>query len=287
MLPRNAVNAPVLGAIRSGGLDAGWGLSGSRSQKSGSGRKTVAWQDNSGPFRKACPALDGDGFGREAGYFLGGLATCFRIGGENVIDGRERGARTASEYGFDDLRNAEEWEAVFEERGHSDFIGGIEGAGKCPALLQRFARKTQARETSRGSFFEVQAAEFRPIEGHLVRPHTGRKRERVLNGHAHIGGSELSENGAVDEFDEGMDGGLRMDDDVDLIGAHSEQPAGFDDLETFVHHGGGIDGDAVAHLPVRMRKGLFCRDARELREGRFAERAAGRGEDQAANFVVL
>ena len=54
-----------------------------------------------------------------------------------------------------------------------------------------------------------------------------------------------------------MDGGLRMDDNVDLVGADTEEPAGFDDLEAFVHHGGGINGDAVAHAPVGMGEGLF------------------------------
>ncbi len=75
-----------------------------------------------------------------------------------------------------------------------------------------------------------------------------------------------------------------MDKDVDLIGADAEKPASLDDLKTLVHHGGGIDGDAVAHTPVGMSEGLGRSDGLEGLEGRFAEGAAGSGEDDAADF---
>ena len=75
-----------------------------------------------------------------------------------------------------------------------------------------------------------------------------------------------------------------MDHDVDFVEVHAEEPFGFDHFEAFVHHGGGIDGDALAHLPVWMLQGLFGADLRKLAEGRLAERAAGGGEDQALNF---
>ena len=96
----------------------------------------------------------------------------------------------------------------------------------------------------------------------------------------------MGEDGAVDEFDEGVDGGLRMDDDLDLVGAHAEEPVGFDDFETLVHHGGGIDSDAIAHAPIGVMEGLLDGDVGELRKGRFAERAARSGEDEAADFRV-
>ena len=75
-----------------------------------------------------------------------------------------------------------------------------------------------------------------------------------------------------------------MSDDFDLIRANIEEPVRLDDLEAFVHHRGGIDGDAVAHPPVGMRQGLLGRNVGELRERSFAERAAGRGQHQAAHF---
>ena len=77
-----------------------------------------------------------------------------------------------------------------------------------------------------------------------------------------------------------------MDDDVDLVGSDAEEPAGFDDFETLIHHGGGIDGDAVAHFPVGVGEGLIDGDVGELVDGRFAEWAAGGGEDDSAHFRV-
>ena len=44
-----------------------------------------------------------------------------------------------------------------------------------------------------------------------------------------------------------------------LGGREIEQPAGLDHLEAFVHQGGGIDRDAVAHLPCWMIQGLLRR----------------------------
>jgi hypothetical protein len=77
-----------------------------------------------------------------------------------------------------------------------------------------------------------------------------------------------------------------MDDDIDLIGADAKEPASFDDLEALVHHGGGIDGDAVAHAPVGMREGLFDSNVGEIFDGRLAKRTAGSGKNEAADFGI-
>src|ERR1700751_2917020 len=77
-----------------------------------------------------------------------------------------------------------------------------------------------------------------------------------------------------------------MDDDIDLIGADTKEPASFDDLEALVHHGGGIDGDAVAHAPVGVGEGLFDGNVGEIFDGHFAKRAAGSGENEAADFGI-
>ena len=74
----------------------------------------------------------------------------------------------------------------------------------------------------------------------------------------------LGEDAAVDEFDQGMDGGLGMHDDADLLGRQVEEAAGFDDLEAFVHQGRGVDGDAVAHVPRGMIEGLRDGDIGEV-----------------------
>jgi len=219
-------------------------------------------------------------------YSFGGLATGFGVGREDVVDGIELGARRVGEDGFNDFGDAEEWKAVVEKSSDSDFIGGVEGAGECTTLLQGFASETETGKSARGGFLEVEAAEFGPVELDLLRLDAGGIGERVLDGHAHIRRSELSEDGAVDELDEGMDGGLGMDDDIDLIGAKTEEPAGFDNFKAFVHHRGGIDGDAVAHAPVGVGEGLVDGDVGKLRERSFAKWAAGSGEDDAADFIA-
>lgn len=220
------------------------------------------------------------------GDFLGGLAAGFGVGGEHVVDGGELNARRAGEDALDDFGDAEVGQAMIEKRGDGDFVGCVEGAGQGAAFFERFTGETQTGETTRGSFGEVEAAEFGPVQMDLIRLEAGGIGERVLDGHAHVRRSELREDGAIDEFDEGVDGGLWMNDDVDLIRAHVEEPVGFDDFETFVHHRGGVDGDAIAHAPVGMIEGLLDGDAGEFGERRFAEGATGSGEDEAADFGI-
>ena len=71
-----------------------------------------------------------------------------------------------------------------------------------------------------------------------------------------------------------------MDDDVDLVGGHVEQPVRLDDLEALVHQRGRIDGDLAAHLPRRMTQRLLGRHPLERRGGEVAKRSARRGENQ-------
>ena len=91
--------------------------------------------------------------------------------------------------------------------------------------------------------------------------------ERVLEGHAHVGGAELREDGAIHELDHGMNGRLRMNHDVNFVEIHAEKPARFDHFETLVHERGGVDGDALAHFPVGVRQGLLGRHFCQLRGG--------------------
>ncbi len=71
---------------------------------------------------------------------------------------------------------------------------------------------------------------------------------------------------------------------VDLVRAHAKEPARFNDFESFVHHRGRINGDAVSHAPVGMRKRLFDRDVRQRGQRRLSKRTARRGEDQPPHF---
>ncbi len=69
-----------------------------------------------------------------------------------------------------------------------------------------------------------------------------------------------------------------MDGGADLGGGKGEEAAGLDDLEALVHHGGGVDGDALAHDPGGVFEGLLWGDVLEVGEGGVAEGATGGGE---------
>src|SRR5580704_12192977 len=75
-----------------------------------------------------------------------------------------------------------------------------------------------------------------------------------------------------------------MDDYFDLIETDPEKPAGFDDFEAFVHHGGGVDGDALAHDPGWVFEGLLRGDVVEGGERGVAEGATGGGEPDLLHF---
>src|SRR4029077_13379704 len=64
-----------------------------------------------------------------------------------------------------------------------------------------------------------------------------------------------------------------------------EEGASFDDFETLVHQGGGVDGDALAHFPGRVVQRLLYGDGGEFGFGSFEEGATGGGEPDALDFV--
>ena len=108
--------------------------------------------------------------------------------------------------------------------------------------------------------------------------------ERVEDGQAHVGDGDLREDGAVDELDQRVDGGLGMDGDADFGGGKVEEAAGLDDLEALVHHGGGVDGDALAHDPGGVLERLGGGDVVEVGERGGAEWAARCGEPYLLDF---
>ena len=112
-------------------------------------------------------------------------------------------------------------------------------------------------------------------------------RARVLNRQPHVGHAELCNDRSIDQLHHGMHDRLRMDDDLDLIGADTEQPVRLDDLEPLVHQRRRIDGDLPAHLPCRMTKRLIRRDPLQLRRGEIAKRSARGGENQSSNLALV
>ena len=196
-------------------------------------------------------------------------------------------SRHAVENVFDDGRNAGKRQPALEKRRDGHFVGSIQGARqRAPRRSASFASARQGNFPS-GTSSKSSLRGARPIERAIVGRNAFRVGERVLERHAHVGGPELRQDRAIHKFDHGMNGRLRMDDHVNFVEVHAEEPARFDHFEALVHERGGVDGDALAHFPVGMRQGLLGRHFCELGGGGRPKRAAGSGEDQALHFPVI
>src|SRR5215510_13951449 len=82
-----------------------------------------------------------------------------------------------------------------------------------------------------------------------------------------------------------MNDAFPMDHDLDLGFRNIEEPSGFNDLEPFVHQGGGIDRDFGAHLPVWMLQCAFGCDVLQLVPPKGPEGASRRRQDQTADIL--
>ena len=68
---------------------------------------------------------------------------------------------------------------------------------------------------------------------------------------AHIGIAKLRQHRPIDKVDQRMNHALRMHDYLYPVFRETEQPAGFYDLETLVHHRCRIDRYLCAHIPAQ------------------------------------
>ncbi len=90
----------------------------------------------------------------------------------------------------------------------------------------------------------------------------------------------MGEQGSVDQADQRVHERLRMDDHFDALVRQVEQMMGFDDLEPFVHEGGGVDRDLLPHGPGGMGQGLLPGDRGQVRRRPAPEGSAGRSDHQ-------
>ena len=108
----------------------------------------------------------------------------------------------------------------------------------------------------------------------------------MLDGKCHRRRAELGEHRAVGEFDDRVDDALRVHDGGALLGTEAEEALGLDQLEAFVGQRGGVDGYFGAHRPIGMFDGVGGGDGGEAVDGPVAERAAARGDRDAADGRV-
>ena len=71
-----------------------------------------------------------------------------------------------------------------------------------------------------------------------------------------------------------MDQALRVDDHLDVVPVHVEQPPRLNDFESLVHQRGRVDRDLRAHVPGRMLQRLGGRHLIEHLDVVVAKRPA-------------
>ena len=107
-----------------------------------------------------------------------------------------------------------------------------------------------------------------------------------MYGFPHIRMAQLGDDGSVGKLHHRVYDGFRMHDYAYVFRLHVEEPLGLDDLQTLVHHCGGVYGYLAAHLPVRMPECFAWTGGGYLFAAPFAERAARGGEVYAAYTIV-
>ena len=90
----------------------------------------------------------------------------------------------------------------------------------------------------------------------------------------------------VDEFHHGMNGGLRVDDDGYPISRDPEEMVRFDDFESLVHQGRGVDRDLSSHSPGRVIERILNGHRLELRFRVAEERTAGCSQHESFDIAL-
>ena len=112
--------------------------------------------------------------------------------------------------------------------------------------------------------------------------------QRILDGNAHVGHTELRNDRMICKLHGGVDDALTLDDDLNLILGQTEQPRGLDQLQTLVHQGRRINRDFGAHIPVRVLERVGLRLGAQLLGGHAEKRAAGgRQQDLLQRFGAV
>ncbi len=157
----------------------------------------------------------------------------------------------------DHLYNTVKADQAFKKGLHRHLIGGVEHRGHGPPGLQGLVGHPQGGELLMVGKGKGQVVEFDQIQGRDACLQPLGIGEGIGDGDPHIGDTELGDQGAVHIFHQGVNHPLGMDQDLDPLRGDLEEPVGLDDLQSLIHHGGGIHGDLGPHLPYGMGQGLL------------------------------
>ncbi len=136
---------------------------------------------------------------------------------------------------LDQGRNFAESEPSVDKFAHRDLVCRIQNRRCGASGRQSPAGDRQSRETRHIGFLEGQGRHPGQIEPRRRGRHAHRPSQAVRYRDSHVRGAQLSNHRSIAEFHQAMDDGLRMDDDVQLIGFQREQMLRLDQFQAFVH----------------------------------------------------
>ena len=165
-----------------------------------------------------------------------------------------------------------------------DLVGGVVDGGRGAAALPR-----RPGEGDGGEDLVVEGLEA-PVRGRVQSigvsasgTRSGQPIPREIG--TSMVGRPSCDHRAVDELHHRVDELLRVDDDVDAVEGDVEEQVRLDDLEALVDQRRGVGGDHPPHREVGVRERLLRGDVGELLGRATAERAPGRGEDEASYLL--
>ena len=184
-------------------------------------------------------------------------------------------------YGADATVNVQGSARIAQERRHRDLIRGVHNAWQRATRIARIFGQLKTTERVLVDRIELELAELREIERlHRRIPAVG-VTQRKLNGNTHIGGAQMGLHATVGILHHGMDGTLRLHDNLNAVVRHIEQVMRLNHFKAFVHERRRVDRDFRAHVPRGMLERLSRRHIAQFVARAAAERTTARGDPQA------
>mmetsp|Transcript_23275 Transcript_23275/g.32481 ORF Transcript_23275/g.32481 Transcript_23275/m.32481 type:complete len:238 (+) Transcript_23275:2-715(+) len=187
------------------------------------------------------------------------ILACPGVGFQDVFQGRLRDDLILMAFHgiLDQPRDVEEPDLVVSKHSNGLFICSIESRSHRSTSSARSIGKFHAGILFLIWRLERQSALLHQIEavvwhGLPVRPSDG-----VEERQTHVRPSELCENGCILGLNHGVDDGLGMDYDVDVIVIGSEEVVSLNHLKSLVHQSGRVYGNFGSHIPIWMFERIF------------------------------
>ena len=155
--------------------------------------------------------------------------------------------------------------APFRNSFDGHLVGAVHDRAKIAASFSRIIRRSEQRPARKAGSLKVQLCAAQQIQRlRVFHLQPVRIAQRILDRQPHVRGAHLRDDGMILILHHRMNDALPVDDHIDLLIRKIEEMMRLDDFKTFVHHGRAVDGDAPAHVPVRMVKRFLHADIVQL-----------------------